>query len=437
MAGLGRRGPPPDYRDAYFGPEAFRPQLRGQGDFSLDEPLSQDYKVQRPNTLPRFSHPPDPQPHPKEQEDEVVRNVNIGVTVATLITENLLSHPFVVLKRQCQVNHNAHKYHLTSVTLVPVIIHLHQRQGFSTLWKGIGSILLVRGMNMAVEDLISKLTSWPKEWPAESPSWKVKGQHVLLKCISLVLITPFYSSSLVETVQSDIASETHGVFDVIKEGLCRLLSWSTPQRGRMLPVWALAVPTVCYGLMRYSLHTALKEGFTMFFKDFHKKFHTKNGAIPKTIDQDIDVNAQVFSAIGVDCLLYPMETILHRLHLQGTRTIIDNLDNGYTVTPILTSYDGLIDCYRTTVAQEGFLGLYKGFGALMFQFMAYYGVIKLTKLICTHLHLLRATMPPQMPLAKTPLTPRSPFVQDFDPRLPSSRLSSPMEPPYSRFEFTT
>ena len=32
----------------------------------------------------------------------------------------------------------------------------------------------------------------------------------------------------------------------------------------------------------------------------------------------------------------PFETILHRIQLQGTRTIIDNLDSGYSVVPIMT-----------------------------------------------------------------------------------------------------
>lgn len=37
--------------------------------------------------------------------DTVVQKyVGIGIGLATLITENLLSHPFVVLRRQCQVN---------------------------------------------------------------------------------------------------------------------------------------------------------------------------------------------------------------------------------------------------------------------------------------------------------------------------------------------
>ncbi len=39
-----------------------------------------------------------------------------------------------------------------------------------------------------------------------------------------------------------------------------------------------------------------------------------------------------------DVLLFPAETVLHRLHLQGSRTIIDNLDTGREVLPVTTGY---------------------------------------------------------------------------------------------------
>lgn len=71
-------------------------------------------------------------------------------------------------------------------------------------------------------------------------------------------MTPFYSASLVETVQSDIASEKPGVFDVFKDGMCRLVSWGAPQKGRMLPVWALVFPTVVYGLLKYFFSMVVK-----------------------------------------------------------------------------------------------------------------------------------------------------------------------------------
>lgn len=73
------------------------------------------------------------------------------------------------------------------------------------------------------------------------------------------------------------------------------------------------------------------------------------------------------------------------IYLKGTRTIIDNLDTGTSVTPILTGYQGFMDCYNTTIAKEGFSGLYKGFGALMLQLAAHLAIIKLTTLVVSEM----------------------------------------------------
>lgn len=99
---------------------------------------------------------------PDDDEASMRKYLGVSVGLVSLITENLLSHPFVVLRRQCQVHHSSSRTHLVPFTLLPVIIHLHQRQGITTLWKGLGSCLLVRGMSLAVDDLISKVTPWPK-----------------------------------------------------------------------------------------------------------------------------------------------------------------------------------------------------------------------------------------------------------------------------------
>jgi solute carrier family 25 protein 46 len=99
--------------------------------------------------------------------------------------------------------------------------------------------------------------------------------------------------------------------------------------------------------------------------------------------------------------------------LQGTRTIIDNLDSGYEVIPILTSYEGSRDCYVTTVQQEGVAGLYKGFGALILQFVAHVAVIKLTKVVLTEISgLLRSARKPP-PAAPADLACVSPSHQGF------------------------
>jgi len=47
------------------------------------------------------------------------------------------------------------------------------------------------------------------------------------------VVIPFYAASVVETVQSDIASEKPGIFDVFQEGISRFLSWSAPQTGEL------------------------------------------------------------------------------------------------------------------------------------------------------------------------------------------------------------
>ncbi|XP_049937391.1 mitochondrial outer membrane protein SLC25A46-like [Schistocerca serialis cubense] len=343
-------------------------------------------------------------------DDVAVRKyIGAGVGLASLITENLLSHPFVVLRRQCQVHNNSVRYHLLPVTLLPVMVHLHQRQGFTTLWKGLGSALLVRGMTLAVEDIISKVTPWPKEITWNS-SLKSIGQHILLKCVSLAVVTPFYSASLVETVQSDIASEKPGVLDVFREGFCRLLSWSAPQKGRMLPVWALVVPTVAYGLFRYFFTLIVRGTTSRLLHISHKYEQRKQVSLSREVttqaaSQDIELHAALFAVFAADVVFFPLETILHRLHLQGTRTIIDNLDTGLEVMPILTNYEGAADCYRATLEQEGTIGLYKGFGALLLQYAAHLAVVRLTKITLTRLSVLFPRQPPrQSPPPENPVT---------------------------------
>jgi len=82
-----------------------------------------------------------------------------------------------------------------------------------------------------------------------------------------------------------------------------------------------------------------------------------------------------------DMMLFPFETVLHRLYIQGTRTIIDNTDSGLDVIPINTSYKGLLDCFRDIIFEEGFSGLYKGFGALLLQYAIHAAILQSAKFL--------------------------------------------------------
>ncbi|XP_050708852.1 mitochondrial outer membrane protein SLC25A46-like isoform X1 [Eriocheir sinensis] len=370
----------------------------------------------------------------KAHDVQMEKYGELSINIVSLCAENLLSHPFIVVRRQCQVNINSYRYHLLPITLVPAIIHIQGCQGFSAFWKGLGSVLTVRGITLGLEDCISKFTPWPKEISPHS-SLKTIGQHLLLKCSALALITPFYSASLVETVQSEIASEKPGVLDVFKEGLTRLLSFTQPQTGRMLPVWLLIVPTVTHGVLQYIIGNAVSTLTSQALRYYHRQDQHKQGAVSKESGSFLDASVRLQSAfighLASDVILYPLETILHRLHMQGTRTIIDSLDVGYEVKPILTRYEGFFDCLNTTVQDEGVLGLFKGFGSLCIQYALYGAVLKFAQVIIQEVTL--ALVPPKPKLKVqdpvTPLAPSAPYtpISAVHPGV-ASLHSSPLHP---------
>ncbi|XP_039484692.1 solute carrier family 25 member 46 [Drosophila santomea] len=316
--------------------------------------------------------------HNHEHDASLRKYLVVGVHWVSLLTEHVLSHPFLVLRWQCQVYNASKCYHLHPFTLLPCIVHLHRRQGLTTLWKGMGSCLLVRGMSCAIDDVISKLSSWPKELDSRT-TLKRFGQHVLLKCVSIALVSPFHAVSLVKTVQSDIASEKTGLLDVLREGGARLFSWRSPQNTRMLPTWALIGPSVSIGITKYLFNLLIHGVSTRMMQRRIQENRYKKNCDIKLEHQNAETYAGLIATLTTEVVFFPLETILHRLELQGTRTIIDNLDTGYSVVPVLTDYRGVFDCYTVTVISEGAAGLYKGFGAMILQFVAQVAIIKLAK----------------------------------------------------------
>lgn len=121
-----------------------------------------------------------------------------------------------------------------------------------------------------------------------------------------------------------------------------------------------------------------------YFVHFYQGAYSRD-FLSESAAQDIELQSILISMCAADIIFYPFETVIQRLHLQGTRTIIDNLDTGRSVTALLTDYSGAVDCYHTIVQTEGILGLYKGFGALMMQFAVHVLVLKTTKWVLTEI----------------------------------------------------
>ena len=105
-----------------------------------------------------------------------------------------------------------------------------------------------------------------------------------------------------------------------------------PQSGsRTLPMWFLVPPTVIHSMAHYMLSTIFKTLTWKIMKARQRSLQEQQGAIskptgtPPGIDQYREQMSSIVGFLFADCILYPIETVLLRLHLQGTRTIIDNL----------------------------------------------------------------------------------------------------------------
>ncbi|KAK2720405.1 hypothetical protein QYM36_004327, partial [Artemia franciscana] len=295
----------------------------------------------------------------------------IFVTFSKSFCGNILSHPFTILRRQCQVHGRSSRYHIIPITMIRPCYTMYQRQGISTFWKGLGSATITEGLNLGIKDFLSKVTPWPKEVCSRSTPKNI-GQHFMLFCVSTALATPFIAASLVELVQSEIASEKPGIFDIFKEGFFRLTSWTAPQTGRLLPIWVLILPSVITEFGRYVISligTGISE---KILKNLALKTYSRYGVEVSELtvarSSFVDLGSWIAGRIISDVAIYPFDTVVNRLYLQGTRTIIDNLDDGISVVPIVTRYEGFWDCWRSIIAEEGRLGLYKGFGALVLQY---------------------------------------------------------------------
>lgn len=47
--------------------------------------------------------------------------------------------------------------------------------------------------------------------------------------------------------------------------------------------------------------------------------------------------------------------------------------------PVISTYEGVVDCFHTIVAEEGAAGLYKGFGSLLLEYALLALLLKVVK----------------------------------------------------------
>lgn len=141
--------------------------------------------------------------------------------------------------------------------------------------------------------------------------------------------------------------------------------------------------------------------------------------------------ASLAAGLAADVICYPAETLLHRLMMQGTRTIIDNCDTGSDVIPVSAHYTGVVDAVRAILVEEGPAGFNKGLGALILQYGVQLALVRLAKLALEHmLSLYKPTGPALSPVS--PASSSSPSLlrasySETEP-LPERDLEAPQPP---------
>uniref|UniRef100_A0AC34GJW2 Uncharacterized protein n=1 Tax=Panagrolaimus sp. ES5 TaxID=591445 RepID=A0AC34GJW2_9BILA len=152
-------------------------------------------------------------------------------------------------------------------------------------------------------------------------------------------MTPFYISSFIETVRSGsgLKFSDSNILDVIYRGFDRVRYdlFGGIDSGRKLP---LTAPTVTYVVSHYLISRwAYNSIYSMARRYVLRKAPQERTRFHSILP---DLFAAMTSSLAADLICYPIETVLHRLYIQGTRTLIDNLDNGISAISINAKYNG-------------------------------------------------------------------------------------------------
>lgn len=195
------------------------------------------------------------------------------------------------------------------------------------LWKGAIGTGVLWSITKVSEIVIADVCGLPRNLIYNGSSEKF-WKHVYLKASAFLVATPFIIASFVETVRSStgFSLEETKVFDVFFRGLDRLKGdlFGTKDSGRRFSIIYLSIPTVAFNTSRFLISNMIYDRvYTMARKYVSRKtdrtrFHA---ILPELLGTTLSV---LFS----DIILYPVETVIHRLYIQGTRTLIDNLDTG-------------------------------------------------------------------------------------------------------------
>ncbi|CAF0745800.1 unnamed protein product [Adineta ricciae] len=325
-------------------------------------------------------------------------NIDVSLNISKWALENIIFYSMETLRRQAQIQSESSCSYLTPLSAIRMVYSMKYQQGSGVLWKGCFSSLILTTAETISDNLIDEIA------PLNHSSLRIK--HIILKGISSFLLIPMYSVHLLRSVQSDLTIVNHwSPLTIFIEPFQRLLGVKTGFYARALPMWYLISLSLPYFVGRHVLQYFLNQSFYKVREEYFQKQEHMNKSsrnqfetiddiecqlidtIPNLVNRSfLRIEANLFSMFLSNLLLYPYETVVNRLFVQGTRTIVDNLDKtGVGCVPINTRYLGFFDCCRTIVEAEGCQGFYKGVGFLILKFGLIYASAHCLKLLIERL----------------------------------------------------
>lgn len=153
------------------------------------------------------------------------------------------------------------------------------------------------------------------------------------------------------------------------------LAWERPWfagKGTVFSSLSLALPTVVVAAVRCVVSSAIQEVTYGVLQRMRKDRSADSDSSTEEVFGLVDADrlcASMTGAFVADVVTYPMETALLRAHIQGFPVLLDDVEAGLSPVLLTTGYRSWRDLYLTVNTMEGRLGFYKGFSAMLLQYL--------------------------------------------------------------------
>ena len=152
------------------------------------------------------------------------------------------------------------------------------------------------------------------------------------------------------------------------------LAWERPWfagKGALFSTLSLALPTVLVAGVRCVVSSAVQQTTYSVLQKLRSDRRAATAGSTELLGV-VDVDRLCASVVGgfvADVVTYPVETALLRAHIQGFPVLLDDVEAGLSPVLLTTGYKSWRDMYWTVHTMEGQWGFYKGFSAMLLQYL--------------------------------------------------------------------